>query len=85
MLYKQIMIIVYFCDILLFIVGGTGNLPLVTGVVVSVTIILATILAIIVIAYIIVRHQCKFTLLANVCIVTIHTVILLIDRCSHKE
>ena len=63
---------------------GASNLPLVIGVVVPVILTLATIIAIIVIAYIIMKHKCKFTLLMYVAI-TIHTVILFIDRYSQKE
>ena len=62
---------------------GASNLPLVIGVVVTVIFILATIIAIIVIAYIIMKHKCKFLLMYV--IVTIHTVILFIDRYSQKE
>ena len=51
----------------------------------SVILTLATIIAIIVIAYIIMKHKCKFNLLMYICIVTVHTVILFIDRCSQKE
>ena len=63
---------------------GASNLPLIIGVVVTVIFTLATIIAIIVIAYIIMKHKCKLTLLMYV-IVTIHTVILFIDRYSQKE
>ena len=61
MLYKQTVITVYYFYDIVFTVGGAGNRPLV---VVSVTIIIP-IIAIIVIAYIIVRHKCKFTLHNN--------------------
>ena len=62
----------YFYDIV-FTVGGADNLPLV---VLSVAILFATFIAMIVIAYIIVRHKCKFTFLMYILLLYIRTVFL---------